>query len=180
MLRETELVNNPEFPDVHEDDIASLERFRSALGIEESEILRSALSQLGTIDASSRDAGLNESPDEDSRDNFNEMQSPITQETKRLSRSSSSVGSIRSRTLSSIRSSLSPLYEEGKEDESLTPPSTNSSNTASLKRKSDVNSLNSTANFGKSQTTFDGEVSDTEDESDFFTKGSTKRNRLMR
>jgi len=132
--QERELRRHEEFQDVHEDDFAALKEFRKVLGLGESKILADDTSTLdedqtlqstitprsATTPNSRMDSTANiydEGDADESRDTVNDlsMMTPATS-AARKSRGSS-VGSIRS-AMSSARSSLSPLYEEGNEDDS--------------------------------------------------------------
>ncbi len=129
--KELELRKHEEFQEVHEDDLAALEDFRKELGLGPSRILAEGAStvasyQTGTTGRSSRTPATRVSGGEydesdESRDDVHDLSSQVTPATStgatsaaRRSRASSG-GSIRSR-LSSVRSSLSPLYETKEED----------------------------------------------------------------
>ena len=143
--KETELRTHEEFREVHEDDLAALEEFRKALGLGASKILaadastvdedrslQSTATPKSAVTPNSRmDFTANSDDDADeSRDTVNDlsMLTPATSAARRSRGSSvggSSVGSTRS-VVSSVRSSLSPLYEEGNEDDSEESPTAGS------------------------------------------------------
>eukprot|EP00979_Chaetoceros_neogracilis_P004113 scaffold716_cov204-Chaetoceros_neogracile.AAC.2 len=132
--KEMELRTHEEFEDVHEDDFIALEEFRKSLGLGESKILAADASTLdgdrslqsistprsavtpNSYKNSTGNIGDEGNADE-SRDTVNEisMMTPATSAARKSH--GSSVGSIRS-AMSSVRSSLAPLYEEGNEDDS--------------------------------------------------------------
>ena len=163
--REIELHNHPEFEEVHEDDLAALSRFRCALGLEESEILK--LEQKSVNSESSKNS-REDHTEVEAQDTATELQSPTSQPTSRNSRGSS-LGSHRSKGTSN-RSSLSPLYEEeiGDTIDGDTDGNTQSSNSfRDTYRKRQYDSSQEV--FGstkKTQTTYDGEVSDSDIESE--------------
>jgi hypothetical protein len=132
--KEMELRTHEEFEDVHEDDFIALEEFRKSLGLGESKILAADASTLDgdrslqsistprsavTPNSYKNSTGNidNEGNADESRDTVNglSMMTPATSAARKSH--GSSVGSIRS-AMSSVRSSLAPLYEEGNEDDS--------------------------------------------------------------
>jgi len=203
--KEMDLRTNEEFHDVHEDDIAALEEFRNALGLGASKILAADASTLdedrslqstatprSAVTPNSRmDYTANSDNDDDadeSRDTVNDlsMLTPATSAARRSRGSSvggSSVGSTRS-VVSSVRSSLSPLYEEGNEDDSEESPTAGSKRSrfddsvvsrqsesviskrsrlddSVLSKGSDSRSASPTT-YSRSQSTWEGEHSDLE------------------
>ena len=203
--KEMELRTNEEFHDVHEDDLAALEEFRKALGLGASKILAADASTLdedrslqstatprSAVTPNSRmDYTANSDNDDDadeSRDTVNDLSilTPATSAARRSRGSSvggSSVGSTHS-VVSSVRSSLSPLYEEGNEDDSEESPTAGSKrgrfddsgvsrqsesviskrsrfDDSVLSKESDSRSASPTT-YSRSQSTWEGEHSDLE------------------
>ena len=130
--KEVELRAHKDFKEVHPDDLAALVEFRTALGLSESIILsadaldiedesiRSIATPHSASASSNKDISTHVEDDE-SRDGVNALSitTPATS-AARKSRTSTSVGSVRS-MLSSVRSSLSPLYEENSVGSKSTP-----------------------------------------------------------
>lgn len=130
---ESDLRSHEDFEEVHEDDLAALAEFRKALGLGESKIIRgdasttenegsfrSSMTQRSTVTPNSRaesatTAGHDYTQTSNSTVNDLSLYTPATS-AARKSRVSSA-GSIRS-AMSSVQGSLSPLYEEGNEEES--------------------------------------------------------------
>ncbi len=176
--REFELHNHPEFEEVHEDDLGALSRFRSALGLEVSEILKAEKSANSESSKNSRE----DHTKMEAQDAATELQSPPSQPSTRNSRGSS-LGSYRSRGTSN-RSSLSPLYEEeiGDTVDGDIGGNTQSSNSFSdrnRKRQYD-SSPEVYGSAKKTQSTYDGEVSDSDIESESeITNKKLRRERSM-
>ena len=151
--KEIDLKNQESFDDIYEDDLACLLDFRAALGLEESSILgsddsinggstsqRTSLTPHTSVTPRSHMESVSLSDDDESRDTVNNLTNAGTSVAHKSSRGSS-VGSIRS-MISSVRNSLSPLYEEGDEDDS---EQTATSTPAKIKRSRPDESVVSSA-----------------------------------
>ena len=153
------LRQHPDFHEVHEDDLAALVAFRSALGIKE--VTQQETSPRSVTDDSSR-ASMG---DDYSDDGDSATKASIgTSGRRRLSQGGASVSSVRSK-LSSAQHSLSPLYEEDvsveeSPDDAASPPPTKR---RSRGRRSIASSL-SVSTAGHSQPTI-AEGSESDDES---------------
>lgn len=174
---------------IHEDDLRALDEFRLALGLGESIVFSTDASTFGgttsqhtsqcTTVTPSRPEASDHTDGDESRDTINDLTLAGTSAAQKPSRGSS-MGSVRS-MISSARSSLSPLYEEGNEEaseETMSTPSRSKrsrldgsaassegiskrSRTEESEHREDGDSINDTQTpDSKTQTTFDGEQSD--------------------
>jgi hypothetical protein len=150
--REALLNEDPDYNDIHVDDLAALKAFREALG--EPKGRKSSLSPRSIADSAGEDS-MEEEDDDDGK--LDHTPAPSRAVGGRMSRGNS-VGSVRSR-LSAAHSSLSPLYEE-EDDVSPSPAKRR-------KVRPSFGSSTSVSTLGKTQATIDegdeeSESSDTE------------------
>jgi cohesin complex subunit SA-1/2 len=127
--REMDLRSHDDFEEVHEDDLAALAEFRKALGLEESTIMRADASttehDLSFKGSMSQRSAVTPNSRADSTSSAGRSRSSSVKDTSMLTPATSaarksrvsSAGSIRS-IMSSVQGSLSPLYEEGHDEES--------------------------------------------------------------
>mmetsp|Transcript_4325 Transcript_4325/g.8293 ORF Transcript_4325/g.8293 Transcript_4325/m.8293 type:complete len:1621 (+) Transcript_4325:123-4985(+) len=127
--RELNLRSHEDFEEVHEDDLSALADFRKALGLGESTIMhadgsttdydvsfKSSISQRSAVTPNSRaDSATSAGRSLSNSVKDVSMSTPATSAARKSG--VSSAGSIRS-IMSSVQGSLSPLYEEGNDEES--------------------------------------------------------------
>ena len=180
---------------IHQDDLRALVEFRFALNLEDSPVFFADASTFGesnsqytsttpqtAVTPRSHPDSSTQVDDDESRDTVNDLTIAGTSAAHKSSRGSS-LGSVRS-IISSVRNSLSPLLEEGNEEDSEETPSTpgrskrsrfdesvvssampkrsrTEDDIGSRQTEYDSNNESPTSN-SKTQSTFDGEQSDLE------------------
>jgi hypothetical protein len=157
---ESDLRADPDFEEVHEDDLKAITAFRNALRIKE--VTRQEASPRSITDDSSRNSGDDSSDEGDSVTRA----SAGTNRSHRFAHGGASVSSVRSK-LSSAMNSLSPLPEEdasmeespeSDEDDTSPPPAKR----RSRGKRVSVASTLSASTVGQSQPT----IAEGNDESD--------------
>mmetsp|Transcript_24504 Transcript_24504/g.36303 ORF Transcript_24504/g.36303 Transcript_24504/m.36303 type:complete len:1119 (+) Transcript_24504:1970-5326(+) len=154
--KETALRTNPDFEEVHEDDLAALGRFRIALGVKPFDDASIVAAATGTGEETVGEV----EEDSDSASDLNATPSPSTMKSTTMGRLSrgSSVTSIRSR-LSSAQGSLPPLYEEDASAmDSGSSPASPSTQASGKTDDTDEGGKSQATYVGKTQATVDDET----------------------